>query len=103
MIPLRRRDRRVEKSPFLAAISASSRSSSCSSETVPLGLFTGAPLAAEGCEVARRGAAVAAVVVLRDFERASGTGLPLLAGYNESFRGGERYAHAGGGATGLGF
>src|SRR6266576_6903646 len=72
-IPLRRIDRRLLKSPFLAAISASSRSASASSRMV------GAPLAAafapsEGCEVARREAVLAAAVVgLADFERAWGT------------------------------
>src|SRR4051794_2398620 len=84
MIPLRRSDRRAVKSPFLAAISASSRSSSCSSLTWPFADATGARLlpfpAEEGCEVARRVDAVfaAAVDAFGDFERACGTSLPLL-------------------------
>src|SRR3954453_21976554 len=91
MIPLRRSDMRVEKSPFLAAIRASSRSSSCSSGTEPFAAATGAvlpvlplerllPLPEAGCEVARRVVVFAAVVAVtrRDFERAWATCLPLL-------------------------
>src|SRR3954452_21205235 len=114
MIPLRRSDRRVEKSPFLAAISASRRSSSCSSETVPF--VTGGRLLppalaervlpdGEGCEVARPVvvAFLAAGVGLRDFERACGTCLPLLdLGTTSPIGGAERYDDPGDGATVLG-
>src|SRR5689334_2567496 len=101
MIPLRRSDRRVEKSPFFAAISASSRSSRCSSRIEPFDPLTGAE---EGCEVARRCPFVFAdVVVFCDFERAWGTCLPLLdLRYCESDGVAERYADLGDGATALG-